>query len=107
MARRVLNTGGMQDRTFWHSDPEALLVGAAQALEAKRGLAQRIGRPWTYVDEHLALVLLHVLRDVPDRDERRRREDRRLIEWVSRLVAEIPDDDPYRTQVLRRLRQAL
>ena len=97
----------MHDRTFWHSDPDALLVGAAQALEAKRGLAHRIGRHWTYVDRHLALVLLHAVRDIPDREERRRREDRRLVEWVSRLVAEIPADDPYRTQVFRRLRQVL
>lgn len=97
----------MRDRAFWHSDPEALLADAAQALDAKRHLARRIDRDWSYVDAHLGEVLLHAVRDVPDRSTRRRRDDRRLLDWVGRLVAEIPEDDPYRDQVLRRLRQII
>lgn len=97
----------MRDRTFWYSDPEALLAGAAQALEAKRQLARRIDRDWTYVDENLGEALFHAVRDVPDRSVRRRKEDRRLIDWIGRLVAELNDDDPYRDQILRRLRQVI
>lgn len=97
----------MRDRTFWYSDPDALLAGAAQALEAKRQLARRIDRDWAYVDANLGEVLLHAVRDVPDRSLRRRREDRRLVDWIGRLVAELADDDPYREQVLRRLQQVI
>lgn len=97
----------MRDRTFWYSDPEALLAGAAQALDAKRQLGRRIDRDWLYVDANLGEVLLHAVRDVPDRPVRRRREDRRLMDWIGRLVAELADDDPYREQVLRRLRQVI
>lgn len=97
----------MRDRTFWYSDPDALLAGAAQALEAKRQLARRIDRDWAYVDANLGEVLFHAVRDVPDRSVRRRREDRRLVDWIGRLVAELADDDPYREQVLRRLKQVI
>jgi hypothetical protein len=97
----------MRDRTFWYSDPEGLLAGAAQALEAKRQLARRIDRDWIYVDANLGAVLYHAVRDVPDRTVRRRREDRRLVDWIGRLVAELAEDDPYREQVLRRLRQVI
>lgn len=97
----------MRDRRFWHSDANALLADAARALEAKRQLAVRIERDWHYVDEHLGEVLLEVVRKIPDRDARRRREDRRVVDWVGRLVAEIPEENPYRDQVLRRLRQIL
>jgi len=97
----------MRDRTFWYSDPDALLAGAAQALEAKRQLARRIDRDWAYVDANLGEVLYHAVRDIPDRSLRRRREDRRLVDWVGRLVAELSDDDPYREQVLRRLQQVI
>jgi hypothetical protein len=97
----------MRDRTFWHSDPEALLADAARALEAKQLLARRIGRDWTYVDANLGEVLLSAVREIPDAACRRRQDDRRLVDWVGRLVAEIPDDDPYRDQVLRRLRQVI
>lgn len=97
----------MSERAFWHSDPEALLANAAQALEAKRAIGQLIGRDWTYVDTHLGAVLLETVRLVPERAERRRREDRRLVGWVSRLIPEIPADDPFRPQVLRRLKQVL
>jgi len=98
---------GMSERIFWHSDPDALLANAAQALEAKRAIGNLIGRDWAYVDEHLGAVLLETVRLVPERAQRRRREDRRLVDWVSRLIAEIPADDPYRPQVLRRLKQVL
>ena len=97
----------MRDRTHWYSDPDALLAAAAQALEAKRQLARRYERDWGYVDANLGEVLLRAVRDIPDREVRRRREDRRVLEWVGRLVAEIPEDDPYREQVLRRLRQVI
>jgi hypothetical protein len=97
----------MRDRAFWYSDPEALLAGAAQALDAKRQLGRRIDRDWSYVDANLGEVLFLAVRDVPDRPVRRRREDRRLVDWIGRLVAELADDDPYREQVLRRLRQVI
>ncbi len=97
----------MSERAFWHSDPEALMANAAQALEAKRALGRVIGRDWTYVDAHLGAVLLEAVRLVPEQTRRRRREDRRLISWISRLIPEIPPDDPYRPQVLRRLKQIL
>jgi hypothetical protein len=103
----MLGYGAMRDRTFWHSDPEALLADAARALEAKQQLARHLGWDWTYVDANLGEVLLSAVRDVPDAERRRRREDRRVIDWVGRLVAEIPEDDPYRDQVLRRLRQVI
>lgn len=96
---------GMRDRRFWHSDPNALLADAARSLDAKQQLAIQIERDWRYVDRHLGEVLLEIVREIPDREARRRREDRRLIDWVGRLVAEIPEEDPYREQVLRRLRQ--
>ena len=107
MARRMQLLGGMNERTFWHSDPDALLANAAQALDAKRAIGQLIGRDWAYVDENLGAVLLEAVRMVPDREQRRRRDDRRLVGWVSRLIPEIPADDPYRPQVLRRLQQVL
>ncbi len=107
LARGLHLPAFMRDRTFWYSDPEALLAGAAQALEAKRQLARRIDRDWAYVDANLGEVLFHAVRDVPDRSLRRRREDRRLIDWIGRLVAELADDDPYREQVLRRLQQVI
>lgn len=97
----------MRDRVYWSSNPDALLAGAAQALEAKLQLARRIDREWTYVDDHLGEVLFRAVRDVPDRQMRRRREDRRLLDWIGRLVAELAEDDPYREQVLRRLRQVI
>lgn len=107
LARGLQVRGSMRDRTFWYSDPEALLAGAAQALEAKRQLGRRIDRDWSYVDANLGEVLLKAVRDVPDRSVRRRREDRRLVDWIGRLVAELSDDDPYRDQVLRRLQQVI
>lgn len=107
LARGVPIRVPMRDRTFWYSDPDALLAAAAQALEAKRQLARRIDRDWAYVDANLGEVLLHAVRDVPDRSVRRRREDRRLIDWIGRLVAELPADDPYRDQVLRRFQQVI
>lgn len=97
----------MSERIFWHSDPDALLANAAQALEAKRAIGHLIGRDWAYVDAHLGAVLLKTVRLVPERSLRRRREDRKLVDWISRLIAEIPSDDPYRPQVLRRLKQVL
>lgn len=97
----------MNDRAFWHSDPEALLANAAMALEAKRAIGNLIGRDWSYVDRHLGAVLLDAVRLVPESDVRRRREDRMLLDWVSRLISEIPPDDPYRPQVLRRLKQVI
>lgn len=97
----------MRDRAFWHSDPEAFLADAAQALDAKRQLARRIGRDWSYVDANLGEVLLAAVRDIPEPPVRRRREDRRLVDWVGRLVAELGEEDPYREQVLRRFRQVL
>jgi hypothetical protein len=97
----------MSDRAFWHSDPDAFLADAARALEAKQQLGLLVGRDWHYVDEHLGEVLLMAVRQVPDESARRRREDHRLVRWISRLVAEIAEDAPYRTQVLRRLRQVL
>lgn len=100
-------SGSMNERAFWHSDPEALLANAAMALEAKRAIGSMIGRDWSYVDQHLGAVLLDAVRMVPESDRRRRREDRKLVDWVSRLISEIPSDDPYRPQVLRRLKQVL
>lgn len=97
----------MGDRTFWHSDLDALLADAARALDAKRQLGRRIDRSWAYVDDNLGKVLHEAVRDIPERDRRRRRDDRRLVNWVGRLVAELPPDDPHREQVLRRLRQVL
>jgi hypothetical protein len=97
----------MSDKAFWHSDPEALLANAAQALEAKRAIGRLVGRDWTYVDTYLGAVLLEIVRLIPEKALRRRREDRRLVAWVSRLIPEIPADDPYRPQVLRRLKQIL
>lgn len=107
LARGLRIRAYMRDRTFWYSSPEALLAGAAQALEAKRQLGRRIDRDWSYVDANLGEVLLQAVRAVPDRPVRRRREDRRLVDWIGRLVAELSDDDPYRDQVLRRLRQVV
>lgn len=106
-ARRMHPCSGMSERAFWHSDPEALMANAAQALEAKRAIGRLIGRDWTYVDSHLGAVLLEAVRLVPEQAQRRRREDRRLIAWVSRLIPDIPPDDPYRPQVLRRLKQII
>ena len=97
----------MNERLFWHSDPDALLANAAMALQAKREIGQLIGRDWSYVDRHLGAVLLDAVRLVPESSHRRRREDRKLVDWVSRLISEIPPDDPYRPQVLRRLKQVL
>ena len=107
MARQMHRLTGMRERAFWHSDPEALLASAAQAHEAKQALGRMIGRDWSYVDAHLGAVLLETVRLVPERAQRRRRDDRRLVGWVSRLVPEIPSDDPYRPQILRRLKQVL
>lgn len=107
LARRMRLRAYMRDRTFWYSDPEALLAGAAQALEAKRQLGRRIDRDWSYVDANLGEVLFDAVRDVPDGEVRRRREDRRLVDWIGRLVAELAEDDPYRDQVLRRLQQVI
>lgn len=107
MAWRMHRTHRMTERAFWHSDPEALMANAAQALEAKRAIARIIGRDWMYVDSHLGAVLLEAVRLVPEQAQRRRREDRQLVNWVSRLIPEIPADDPYRPQVLRRLKQIL
>lgn len=84
-----------------------MLADAARSLDAKHQLAIQIERDWRYVDRHLGEVLLEIVREIPDRQARRRREDRRLVDWVGRLVAEIPEEDPYREQVLRRLRQIL
>lgn len=97
----------MHDRTFWHSDLDALLADAARAIDAKRQIGRFVGCDWDYVDRNLGEVLLRVVRIIPDQAARRRRDDRRLLDWVGRLVAEIPVDDPYRDQVLRRLRQVL
>ena len=107
MAWRMHLFASMSERAFWHSDPDALLANAAQALEAKRAIGQLIGRDWSYVDTNLGAVLLEAVRQVPEQAQRRRREDRQLVGWVSRLIAEIPADDPYRPQVLRRLKQVL
>ena len=97
----------MHDRSFWHSDLEALLAAAAMALDAKRQLARHVQRDWRYVDANLGEVLLRAVRDIPDQDVRRRREDRRLVDWVGRLIPELPEDDPYREQILRRFRQVI
>ena len=107
MAWRMRMLSHMSERIFWHSDPDALLANAAQALEAKRAIGQLIGCDWTHVDAYLGAVLLEAVRMVPERTHRRRREDRQLVGWVSRLIPEIPSDDPYRPQVLRRLKQVL
>jgi hypothetical protein len=95
----------MSERAFWHSNPEALLVSAAQALEAKTDLARHLGRRWEEVDANLAESLLEVLRALPDARRLRRREDRAILGWVHRLIAEVPDDDPWKVQIQRRLQQ--
>ncbi len=97
----------MDDRAFWYPNPDALIVGAAQALEAKQALAQYLGCRWEDVDAGLSAALLEVLRGMPEPERLRRREDRRLLSWVSRLVAEMPDEDPRKVQVQRRLREKL
>lgn len=97
----------MDERAFWHSDLDALLADAARSIDAKRQLARHVGCAWEYVDQNLGEVLLRIVRIIPDEAARRRREDRRLLDWVGRLVAELPADDPYREQVLRRLRQVI
>lgn len=107
MARQMHRFAGMREKAFWHSDLEALLASAAQAHEAKQAIGRIIGHDWTYVDTHLGSVLLEAVRLVPERAQRRRRDDRRLVGWVSRLIPEIAADDPYRPQVLRRLKQVL
>lgn len=97
----------MDDRTFWHSNPDALLVSAAQALEAKRELGAYLGRPWEHVDDHLAEALLELLKEFGGPGRQRRAEDRRRLTWVSRLLPEVPPDDPRREQIRRRLREVL
>ncbi len=95
----------MTERAYWHSDPDALIADAAQAMQAKRELAGWLGCSWEQVDSNLGPALLEAVRHLPGRDQQRRREDRKLLGWVSRLVSEIAPDDPYRTQIHRRLRE--
>jgi hypothetical protein len=97
----------MSDRAYWHTDPDALIADAAQALQAKEDLAAWLGCRWEYVDANLGEVLLETVKRLPERERRRRQEDQKVLQWIARLIGEISADDPYRTQVLRRLRQII
>lgn len=97
----------MDQRAYWHSDPDALIAHAAQALKAKRELGWWMNCSWEYVDAHLGPVLLEAVKRIPERNRRRRREDRRMLGWVSRLVDEVPHDDPSRIELQVLLRERL
>jgi hypothetical protein len=97
----------MDERRFWQTDPDGLLAGAAQALQAKRSVARYLECGWNEVDLHLPDALLETLRRMPARGRLRRREDRSLLSCVGRLVAEVPSDHPLRAEIRRRLRAKL
>lgn len=97
----------MDERRFWQTDPDGLLAGAAQALQAKRSVALYLECGWEEIDVHLPDALLETLRRMPSRGRLRRREDRSLLSCVGRLVAEVPSDHPLRAEIRRRLRAKL
>ena len=97
----------MSDRAYWHTDPDALIADAAQALQAKEDLAAWLGCRWEYVDANLGEVLLETVKRLPERQRRRRQGDQKVLKWIARLIGDMSADDPYRTQVLRRLRQII
>lgn len=94
----------MDERAFWHTDLDGLLAGAAQALEAKRGLARYLDCRWSEIDAALPEALVSVLRRMPPYGRLRRAEDRALLSWLGRLVPEVPVDHPLREEIRRRLR---
>lgn len=94
----------MSERAFWPSNPEALLTSAAQAVEAKSGLGRFLGRSWDYVDSHLPEILLVTLERLPEAGRLRRESDRLILQWVGRLIEEVPKEDPFRPKILRRFR---
>jgi hypothetical protein len=97
----------MDDRAFWHTDPEGLLVGAAQALEAKRGLARYLDCHWVDVDAAVPEAMVSALRRMPPYGRLRRVEDRALLSWLGRLLPEVPGDHPLHDEIRRRLRAKL
>lgn len=97
----------MEERRYWTTDPEGLLAGAAQAVQAKRSLARYLECSWADVDRSLPEALMETLRRMPSRGRLRRREDRALLSCVGRLVPEIRSDDPLRAEIRRRLRAKL
>ncbi|MCL7956495.1 MAG: hypothetical protein M8840_08600 [marine benthic group bacterium] len=97
----------MDERRYWMTDPDGLLAGAAQAVQAKHAIARHLGCSWDDVDRALADALIETLRQMPSRGRLRRREDRSLLSCVGRLVPEIPPDDPLRAEIRRRLRAKL
>lgn len=97
----------MDERRYWMTDPDGLLAGAAQAVQAKQAIARHLGCSWDDVDRALADALIETLRQMPSRGRLRRREDRSLLSCVGRLVPEVPPDDPLRAEIRRRLRAKL
>lgn len=97
----------MENRVYWYSNPDALIVGAVQALEAKTAIARHLGRGWDEVDAELSSVLLDLLRRMPEAQHLRRREDRTMLRCVVRLIDEMSDDDPRKVQVERRLQEKM
>lgn len=97
----------MSERAFWSSNPDALLSSAARAVEAKNGLGRFLGRSWDYVDENLPEVLLVTLERLPEPGRLRRESDRMILQWVGRLIEEVPKDDPFRPRILRLFRAKL
>lgn len=97
----------MEERRYWTTDPEGLLAGAAQAVQAKRSLAKYLECSWADIDRSLPEALMETLRRMPARGRLRRREDRALLSCIGRLVPEIPSDDPLRAEIRRRLRAKL
>jgi hypothetical protein len=97
----------MDERRYWMTDPDGLLAGAAQAVQAKQAIARHLGCSWDDVDRALADALLETLRRLPGRGRLRRREDRSLLSCVGRLVPEVPPEDPLRAEIRRRLRAKL
>jgi hypothetical protein len=97
----------MDERRYWMTDPDGLLAGAAQAVQAKQMIARNLGCSWDDVDRSLADALLETLRRMPSRGRLRRREDRSLLSCVGRLLPEVSADDPLRAEIRRRLRAKL
>lgn len=101
------SAGMMDERRYWTTDPDGLLAGAAQAVQAKRAIARYLGCSWDDVDRSLSDALMETLRRMPSRGRLRRREDRALLSSVGRLVPELSGEDPLRAEIRRRLRAKL
>lgn len=97
----------MADEGFGVTDPDALLVRAAQSHEAKRLLSLFLGYPWEHIDAHLPAILLEAVQRLPERGGLRREKDRVIARSIARLIAEVPHTDPRRSEIRRTLTSRL